>query len=168
MAMIATMSLVTVSCSKDDDDDNTDSTENRLKFANKLTQDGTSCTWEGTERTKTKQWGNWSDDGDKYAVMRFDRTSTKSIEGTGYVIYFENAYKDNVNSQSEFMWSFANDVLNITYRHEGWAPVHAEYRTLELIIDGDRFDGTWFESSGKKFEFNYKKSSFNDWDKYKQ
>ena len=167
MAMFAAMTLITVSCSKDDDD-NTDSIENRLKFTNKMLQNGTTCTWEGTERTKSRSWGNWSDDGDKYTVMRFDRTSTQHVEGTGYVIYFENAYKENVKSQSEFMWSFADDVLIITYRHEGWAPVHAEYRTSELVIDGDRFDGTWFEASDKKFEFNYKKSSFNDWNKFKE
>jgi hypothetical protein len=165
MTLVAAMAMMVVSCSKDDDD--TDSTDNRLKFTNLLTQNSTSCTWEGTERTKERDWGNWAEKGDKYAVMRFDRSSTQAIEGTGYVIYFENAYKDNVKDQSEFMWNFANDVLNITYRHSGWAPVHAEYRTSELVINGDKFEGTWFEASDKKFEFSYKKSSFNDWNKYK-
>ena len=169
MSIFAVMALMTVSCSKDDDDDdNTDSTENRLKFANKLTQNATSFTWEGYETTKTRSWGNWSDDGKKFVVMRFDRASKDATEGEGMLFQFENEWKENFIDKSEFRWSFADDELRITYRHSGWAPVHAEYRTSELVIDGNKFEGTWFESSDKKFEFSYKKSSFNDWDKYQE
>ena len=161
MTMIAAMAMVFVACSKDDDKENT-----KESFANKLTQNGTTCTWEGAERTLSRSWGSWSDDGEKYAIMRFDRASTTAIQGTGLVIYFENSYKETVRDFSEFTWSLSGDELKITYRHTGWAPVHAEYNTQELIIKGDRFDGTWFESSDKKFEFNYTKSTFTDWAKY--
>ena len=44
MVILAAMTMITVSCSKDDDKDSTD---NRLKFATALTQNGTSGTWEG-------------------------------------------------------------------------------------------------------------------------
>jgi hypothetical protein len=157
MTMLAALAVMTVSCSKSDDED---PEEVKMNFANKLTQNSTSCTWEGVERTLSKAWGNWSDDGEKYAVMRFDRASNTAKEGTGYVVYFENAFKDVEKGRSEFIWNFQGDELRITYRHEGWAPVHAEYNTSELRINGDKFEGTWFESSDKKFEFSYKKSSF--------
>lgn len=165
MTLFAAMVMTIVSCSKDDDD-NVDSQSNRLAFANKLTQNSTSCAWEGEDKIMNKNWGNWSTDDNRYAVMRFDRTSTTATEGTGLLLSFENAYKDKFKDRSEFMWGFANDELHITFRHEGWAPFYAEYRTQELVINGNSFHGTWFERSDRKFEFNYKKSSFNDWNKY--
>jgi hypothetical protein len=161
MTMVAAMAFVVVSCSKDDDEDNS-----KEAFVNKLTQNGTTCTWEGSERTLSRSWGSWSNDGEKYAVMRFDRASTTATQGTGWVLYFENSYKEVYKDGSEFTWSIVGDELKITYRHSGWAPVHAEYNTQELIINGNRFDGTWFESSDKKFEFKYNKSTFNTWNKY--
>jgi hypothetical protein len=78
MTMIAAMAMVFAACSKDDDKENT-----KESFANKLTQNGTTCTWEGAERTLSRSWGSWSDDGEKYAIMRFDRASTTAIQGTG-------------------------------------------------------------------------------------
>ena len=160
LTVIAAMATVTVSCSKDDDSISSE------EFANKLLQNGTTCTWEGAERTLSRSWGKWSDDGEKYAIMRFDRSSTTALSGTGLVLYFENSYKDTYKDGSEFTWSFAGDELRITYRHNGWAPVHAEYNTTELIINGDKFVGTWYESSDKKFEFGYTKSTFTEWSKY--
>ncbi len=160
LTVIAAMATVTVSCSKDDD------VISKEDFVNKLTQGGTSGTWEGMERTKTRSWGSWSNDGDKYAIMRFDRSTTTATEGTGYLLYFENSYKETFKDKSDFTWNIVGDELRINYHHTNWAPVHAEYNTTELVIKGDNFVGTWYESSDKKFEFNYKKSTFNDWNKY--
>ena len=160
MTMIAAMAMMFVSCSKDDDE------ITKEEFTNKLFQNGTTCTWEGVERTLSRSWGNWSDDGEKYAIMRFDRNSTSDLSGTGLVLYFENSYKEQYRDGSEFTWSYSGDELRITYRHSGWAPVHAEYNTTELIINNSGFNGTWFEGSDKKFVFSYIKSSFNEWNKY--
>lgn len=162
LSIIAAMAMMVVGCSKSDDD----GASSKETFANKLTQNGTSCTWEGNERTMSRSWGNWSDDGQKYAVMRFDRSSTTATSGNGVVYYFESSYKETFKDKSEFTWALEGDELRITYRHGGWAPVHAEYNSSELSISGDSFRGTWFESSDKKFEFSYKKSSFTEWDKY--
>ena len=98
--------------------------------------------------------------------MRFDRNSTSDVSGTGLVLYFENSYKDTFKDGSEFTWSYSGDELRITYRHTGWAPVHAEYNTSELVINNSGFNGTWFEGSDKKFVFSYIKSTFNEWNKY--
>ena len=160
LTIIAAMATIMVSCSKDDD------VISKEDFVYKLTQGGTSGTGEGTERTKSKSWGTWSNDGEKYAIMRFDRADAKATEGTGYLLYFENSYKETLKDKSAFTWNFVGDELRINYRHTNWAPVHAEYNTTELVIKGDYFDGTWYESSDKKFEFNYKKSTFNNWNKY--
>ena len=162
LTLFAAMTIGMVSCSSSDDNGE----DAKANFANKLTQNGTTCTWEGVERTMSRSWGNWSDDGEKYAVMRFDRASTTATSGTGLVYYFENLYKETFKDKSEFTWTLESDEMKITYRHTNWAPVHAEYKTPELVIRGDTFVGTWFEASDKKFEFNYKKSNFTDWDKY--
>lgn len=164
MAIFAAMAMTFIGCSKDDND--TDSTENRLNFTNKLTQNSISCTWEGYNMAKRKELGNWNDDGQKYAVMRFDRATKEDIQGTGLLLYFENNYKDTFLEGSEFTWYFADDMLRISYRHSGWSPQYAEYRTQELVINGDRFDGTWFEKTDFKYKFNYTKSAFSDWSKY--
>ena len=166
MTMVMALSVTMMSCSKDDEEDNTDSVKNRQSFANKLLQNGTTFTWEGYMTDKRKEWGNWTDDGKTYVVMRFDRNSTSDTEGSGMVVHFENEWKEKFIDKSELRWSFAEDELRVVYRHEGWAPVHAEYRTSELVIDESGFHGTWFESSSLKYEFVFKKSTFTEWDKY--
>jgi hypothetical protein len=97
--------------------------------------------------------------------MRFDRKSAASVEGTGYVLHFENEFMDTFTYETEIRWKFEDDELRITYR-AGKDPVHALYRFTEIVIIGNYFTGTWFETSDKKFDFNYKKSSFKDWDLY--
>lgn len=133
---------------------------------NKLLQNGTTCTWEGSEITLIWEWGRWSDEGQKYTIIRFDRNSTSDLSGTGQVLYFDNSYKDSYKDGSEFTWNFIDDELKITYRHNGWAPIHAKYSTTELVIHDNNFAGTWYESSDRKYKFSYIKSSFNNWDKY--
>ena len=51
LTVIAAMATVTVSCSKDDDSISSE------EFANKVLQNGTTCTWEGAERTLCRTWG---------------------------------------------------------------------------------------------------------------
>lgn len=164
LTLIAAIAMVVTGCKKDDDK------ITKEEFADKLIGKGaTSFTWEGNETAKSRSWGNWSDDGTKYAVMRFDRSSATALEGTGKLLYFKNSYKEELrdnDAKSEFTWRLTGDDLVISYRHAGWEAVHAEYNTQELIIDSNGFRGTWFESSDKKFDFIYIKSNFNDWAKY--
>lgn len=165
MSIVAAMAMMVVSCSKDDDDEEGITVE---KFANLLTNNSLSCTWEGLETTRRYN-GGWYDDGEKYAIMRFDRASTTATEGTGFVIYFKNSFKDQLNyegSYSEIIWHFRNNIMYVEYKRNGWPAVHAEYNTSELVINGDSFKGTWYENNDNKFEFIYKKSTFNEWDKY--
>lgn len=166
MAIFAAMAMITVSCSKDDDDK--DSTENRLKFANALTQNSTSGIWEGYDKRQHKEFGSWVDRSQSYVVIRFDRASTTATTGTGFLLTFENSYKETYKEQSEFTWYFDDDMLHITYRHSGWTPVYAEYRTNELVINGDNFYGYWFEETSSRYRFSYTKSTFSDWNKYKE
>ena len=166
MTVMAAMALTVVSCSKSEDGD---SEENRLKFANALTQNSTSCTWEGFDKAQRKEMGNnWNDERQSYVVIRFDRASTSSTTGTGMILTFENMYKDveNFKEASEFTWYFDNDQLHISYRHQGWKPVYAEYRTQELVISGDTFRGYWFEQTDFRYQFSYTKSAFNEWNKF--
>ena len=163
MTMMAAMAVVMTSCSKDDDKDSED---NRLKFANALTQNSLSGTWEGYDKAQRKEMGNWVDERQSYVVIRFDRSSTSATNGTGLILTFENNYKDTFKEASELTWYFDDDQLHITYRRTGWAPVYAEYRTQELVITGDSFHGFWFEQTDMRYKFSYTKSSFNDWNKY--
>lgn len=164
LTLIAAMAMTFVSCSNDEEKD-TD--ENRLNFANQLTQNSTSCTWEGYDQYQRKELGNWVDEDRKsYVVIRFDRASTTAANGTGMLLTFENSYKEQFKEASEFIWGFDKGQLQITYRHGGWAPVYAEYYTNELTISGDTFKGWWWEKTDRRFEFKYTKSSFKDWDKY--
>lgn len=164
MTMIAAMAVMTVSCSKDDDKD---TPAQRLEFANKLTMNGTTATWEGTDQRQFKELGNWVNKSQSYVVIRFDRNSTTDTQGTGVVLTFQNSYKEDFKERSEFTWNFNNDQLHINYRRSGWQPVYAEYRTNELIIDNSGFKGFWFESTDTRYQFSYIKSNFTDWDKYK-
>ena len=156
-------SLIVMSCSKDDDEEE-DPQVTKLRFVNLLTQNSTSCAWEGSEIDLRKELGSWSDKGTKYVVVRFDREKTTDVEGSGWLYVFEDAYYEHFKEKSEFRWSITNDLLQISYRHQGWEPLHAEYKTSELVIRDNKFDGWWFVDSGWKYEFHYKKSSFNNWE----
>ena len=164
LTFIAAMAMMVVSCSKDDEKD---TPEQRLNFSNQLCQGGTSGTWEGYDQRQEKELGSWNNKSKSYVVMRFDRASATASNGTGEIITFENEYKDKSKEYSEFTWSFDNDNLQITYRHDGWQPVYAEYRTQELVISGNSFKGYWFERTDFRFQFSYTKSTFNDWSKYR-
>ena len=165
LAMLSVASMLTVSCSKDDDEDPQEaSLHAKLDFANKLTQGSTRGVWEGRETCYRKSWGNWSDDGTKFVVWRFDRASTSAVEGTGWMYVFEDAWYEHLREKGEFKWDMTDNVLQISYRNQGWEPLHAEYKTSELVVSGDKFDGTWFVSSDWKYEFHYTKSGFSNWD----
>lgn len=164
LSFMAIMAMIVVGCSKDEEKDTPNT---RLNFANALTQNSTTCTWEGYDQYQRKELGNWVNEKRKsYVVIRFDRASTTAYNGTGVVLTFENEYKEDFKESSDFVWSFDNSQLQITYRHSGWAPVYAEYNTSELIISGNSFRGYWWEQTDRRFEFRYTKSSFNNWDKF--
>ena len=165
LTVIAAMATVMISCSKDDDESE-NIQQKKLTFANALTQNSTSCAWEGLQTEQHYSWGNWSDHATKYFIMRYDRTSTEAINGTGWAYVFKTQWKEEFIEKTEFTWRFndTNSTLEISYR--AWNPVHAEYNTTELTIKGNTFVGTWFESSDCKYQFEYKKSDFNDWEKY--
>ncbi len=165
MSLIAAMATLTTSCSKDDDDRES-LLQRKLKFVNALTQNSTSCAWEGLQTEQHKSWGSWSDHATKYFIMRFDRSTKEAIEGTGWAYVFKTQWKDEFIEKTEFAWRFndTNSTLEVSFR--AWNPVHAEYNTTELTINGNTFVGTWFESSDCKYQFEYKKSNFSDWEKY--
>ena len=167
MTLIAVMAMTVVSCSKDDDKDSPD---NRLKFANLLTQNSTTATWEGYDKAQRKELGSWNEERQSYVVIRFDRASTTATSGTGLVLTFNNSYKDkeSYKEQSEFTWNFDDDQLHLSYRRSGWQPVYAEYRTNELVINGSSFTGYWFEQTDFRYKFSYTISNFNDWDSFKE
>ena len=79
MSLIAAMATLTTSCSKDDDDRES-LLQRKLKFVNALTQNSTSCAWEGLQTEQHKSWGSWSDHATKYFIMRFDRSTKEAIE----------------------------------------------------------------------------------------
>ena len=161
-SIFAAMTMVMVSCSKDDNDD-TDSQENRLRFANKLTQDGLVGEWEGMDQLVRRDGAESGQQ--NYAVMRFERTSKDATEGKGYVLYFKNSFKTELSNSSEIKWYFANDQLKIDYSN-GWDTRYAEYRTSELNISDNTFSGRWFERNDYYWLFSYTKTTFNEWDKY--
>ena len=160
MTFVVSVALVMTGCKKDED---TDSESNRLKFTNQMMQNKTSFTWEGREVAKVKNEGVKKE---RYSVLRFDRASTESTTGTGRLVAFTNSYKTDFVESSEFRWYFNNDCLYLEWKKSGWQTAHAEYRTNEIVVDGNGFHGTWYESTSYRWEFNYIASSFNDWDKY--
>jgi len=163
ITIFAAMAMMMTSCSKDEE---TDTEANRLNFTNLLMQNKTSFTWEGLETAQRKELGHWNDEKTRYVVIRFDRATTESTTGTGRLIAFENSWKQAFIESSDFKWYFNNDMLYLEWKHAGWQTAHAEYRTNELTISGDKFNGYWFEKTDFRWQFNYTKSSFIDWDKY--
>ena len=166
MTVIAAMAMT--SCSKEDDDNDSE----RVNFANRLTQNSLSGTWEGWHKKMIKE-DIWKEDSKQYAVIRFFRSSNTSTNGTGVVLYFTDETKKNYKEGTDFNWYLDDNQLKIRAIHRNdWNTnngsnwMYAEYNTTELTISGNSFYGHWVESVTYKWAFDYKKSDFNDWTKY--
>ena len=164
MTMLMAAMTLTTGCSSSDDD--TDSEDNRLKFANALTRNSLSTAWEGNNTAFYKELGNWVNKGSEYVVMQFNRSAITATNGTGVVLIFANDYKNRFEDKSNFRWSFDNDQLMISYENPEWDGMHAEYRTNELKIESNQFYGYWYIRTDKRYQFNYKPSTFSDWSRY--
>ena len=162
MAIVAALAMTMSSCSKDEDEG--DSQANRLKFTNLMMQNGTSFTWEGYEQLHRTDGA--SSGKTYYVVIRFVRNTKDDTQGSGNVLFFSNENKNDLQEKSAINWWFGNDMLHISLPTLGWDARYAEYRTQELTINGDNFTGRWFEKNDYYWFFTYKKSSFNEWDKY--
>ena len=139
----------------------------RLAFTNAMLQNSTSCTWEGWQRRQFKDGSSWRNEGQQYAVIRFDRSSTSETSGTGVLLYFRNAEKTDYKEGSRFTWAFVgNQIRLVQITHSEWYPMYAEYNTTELSVGASSFYGHWWEKVDDRWEFSYKISDFNDWSNY--
>lgn len=139
----------------------------RLAFTNAMMQNSTTCTWEGWHKRQFKSSGSWNTEGQQYAVIRFDRSSTSETSGTGILLYFKDADKTNFKEGSRFTWSFEYSQIKLRHiTHSEWYPMFAAYNTTELSVGTDFFYGHWWEKVDDRWEFNYKISDFNDWGNY--
>lgn len=162
MTVFAALASTMTSCSKDDEDNNS----NRLEFANKLMNNSVSATWEGWH-TKWLKEDIWKDESKQYAVIRFIRSSNSDTSGTGVILFFKDKDKKEYKEGTDFSWYFDDSQLKIRAntrsdwnKNNVW--MYAEYKTNEMTINGNSFYGYWFESVTYKWEFSYSKSSFND------
>lgn len=161
LAIVLALAMTMTSCKKDEEEG--DSENNRLKFTNAMMQNQTSFTWEGREVAMVKNEGEKKE---RYSVLRFDRATTQSTSGLGRLVAFTNSFKNTFVESSAFRWYFMNDCMYIEWEYPGWRPAHAEYRTGEIVIDGNGFHGTWFENTSYSWVFGYIPSTFNEWDRY--
>jgi hypothetical protein len=166
MTMFATLASTMTSCSKDDDKDSEDK---RLKFVNNMMQSATatSCTWEGWHRREFKDGSSWTKHSQQYAVIQFSRSSATATSGEGIILYFADANKTDYKEGSKFHWAISDNQVKITQiTHSEWYPMYAEYNTTEITVGAGTFYGHWWEKVNDRWEFNYKKSSFNEFSKY--
>ena len=168
MTVVAALAMTMTSCSKDDDED---STENRLKFVNNMMQSSTAttCTWEGWHRRQFKDGSSWRDDSQQYAVIQFNRSSATATSGDGILLYFRDSEKTNYKEGSKFTWSIDDNQIKLRHiTHSEWYPMYAEYNTSEITVGSGTFYGHWWEKVDDRWEFNYKKSNFNNWSIFKE
>ena len=134
---------------------------------NAMLQNSISCTWEGWHRRQFKDGSSWRNDSQQYAVIQFNRSSATATSGDGILLYFGDSNKTNYKEGSKFTWKIDDNQVKITHiTHSEWYPMYAEYNTADFTISGNFFYGHWWEKVDDRWEFSYKKSDFNDFDKY--
>ncbi|GEM_PF-3040769 len=123
--------------------------------------------WEGYNHSQYRELGKWLDSGsdDVYVVLRFNRANDNANSGTGYHLGFSNSYKTELKGSSEFTWTLIGNNLRIDYK-AGWNSVHTTYNNNEFVISDTNFHGLFYANEAHRIEFNYKSTTFSDWNKY--
>ncbi len=156
MALFMATAMIFTGCKSDDDD----SEQKNQNFAKMITAN----TWEGTNLYQYKEMGEWIDRSTDFVVLKFTRTSATDLSGTGWQLQFDGNYYKELQEKSEFKWYISGDRLYISYQAEGWGNVNAIID--DATVNSSVFSGWWWDDSTHRYQFNYKKSSFVDFDKY--
>ncbi len=157
VTLFAAIILCMSSCKKDEE-------KERNEVANNLVGDwqGYIQEWKSYDSNKTSYIPNHER---RWVCMRFNRSSDSS-SGTGYQIEFKNEFMNNTpdaDDMNEFNWRVNGDHLEITYKT--WDAIYLEFK--KSTINGSDFKGSFFTfSKVYKYEFDYKRKAFDDWDKY--
>ena len=153
MMVIAAVAMTT-SC-KDDDD--SISAEDAVKYL-------VSGNWQGYGIEQRKQIGGFVDTDDRtWNIVRFERAATNAFNGTGCQLGVSNEYMSGTPEMSNFRWSLEGNIITIAY--EKWGT--ATFNFKEMTINNDKFSGFIYQNDNLRYQINYNKRSFADWDKYK-
>ena len=154
MTMMLAAVVVTTSCSSDDDGM---SAEDAAKYL-------VSGNWQGYSIEQRKEWGSFVDKKDRtWNVVRFDRATPTALNGTGRQLGFVNEYKNNTPEASNFIWRIEGNIITIAY--EKWGS--ATFNFKEMTLNNNNFSGFIYERDDVRYQINYKKEAFANWDNYK-
>jgi hypothetical protein len=160
MTMFAAAALLTVSCSKDDDD----------KDPAVVVKDLTSTDWQGEVKELRKRSGGSWEDGSQthWAVMRFRAEGTKALSGIGYQLEYRNEHTtaENKTDESSFTWRIDGDKIRIIYNNREWHSLYINYNDANInasVFTGEMIDN---EDDRYKFLFNFSKTTFSELDHY--
>lgn len=154
MAMILATVTMTTSCEKNDDRISAD------EFC-KLLVNGD---WQGYCQEQHREWGSFTDRNDRtWNVLRFRRNSENATYGSGTQLGYSSEQMTDRNPEvSSFIWRIDGTTLTISY--DAWSPVYFNF--TEMTINSDKFAGFMYEKDDVRYEFNYSKRAFNNWDTF--
>ena len=127
----------------------------------------TSTAWAGTHLAQHNN-GSWSSSAPQNVVIRFDRATNTANSGTGMQIEFSDASLDESKFErmSTITWQLVGEEMTIIY-DAGWDKAYMKYTDNECHINENAFSGIFYTSYSHRFLFNYGRSNFNEWDKYR-
>lgn len=121
--------------------------------------------WQGYQDAYKKQGSGWIDNGERtYNVLRFNGVGTNPQSGTGYLLQFENEFKNNEPEAVKISWRIEDGQITIEYDKTGWQGVYINFNDAEIY--GDTFRGDMFDRYDHKYTFKFSKQTYSNWDKY--
>ena len=156
MALTATVTLLCVSCKKDE------------KSPEDTASELVGSDWQGYISGYKKNGSEWVFNNERnFAVVRFTANADDPLKGKGYQLEYENENKYENTGKAEFTWNVTDDKLHIAYITEGWGDVYLEYNK-NCEIKGDRFSGEMFDYHDHKYVFEFWKTTFYGWEQFFQ
>lgn len=121
----------------------------------------TSTAWAGTHQSQHND-GSWVSNAPQNVVIRF------YADGTGQQVEFSDPSLDEskFERQSAITWQIVGEEITIYY-NAGWDKAYMKFTDNECHINNNAFNGIFYTSYSRRFIFNYGRSNFNDWDKYR-
>lgn len=146
--------LMFSSCNKDDNRD-------PKEVANLLID----YDWQGYQDAYKKNGSSWVDNDERtYNVLKFKKSLSGALSGTGYLLQFESEYMNTNPDVVNIIWRITDDRIEIEYDLPGWKGVYINFN--DAVINENSFKGEMFDRYDHKYVFNFAKKRYSDWDKY--